>query len=142
MVVFDLQCAAGHTFEGWFDDLKDLKSQVRRGLLTCPVCGESSVRQVPAGFAIARSKGGRRDEQQDMQRALGAAVRNYFINNFEDVGTGFAKEALKMHYGVSQARNIRGVSTEQEEKVLRREGVDFFKFAAPVMEGDPELDED
>ena len=140
MVVFDLQCAQGHTFEGWFDDLKDLKSQIKRGLLTCPVCGDASVKQVPAGFAVARSKSGELEQQAAMSKALGQAMHHYFIDNFEDVGTGFTKEALKIHYGASEARNIRGVSSPQEEKVLEDEGVEFFKFPTPEAPQDDNTD--
>ena len=53
-------------------------------------------------------------------------------NNFDDVGCDFAKEALKIHYGAVEPRNIRGVSTSQEEKVLRDEGIQFFKIPMPT----------
>lgn len=136
MVVFDLECGAGHRFEGWFDDLKDLKSQIRKGLVTCPVCGDTEVRQVPSSFGIA--KGGRRDsgegDQEHMTQALAMAAQRYFRENFEDVGTSFAKEALKIHYGAAEQRNIRGVSSEEEEKMLKDEGVDFFKVGLPREE--------
>ena len=33
-----------------------------------------------------------------------------------------------MHYGVTESRNIRGVSTKEEEKLLSKEGVQFFKI--------------
>ena len=136
MVVFDLECGAGHRFEGWFDDIKDLKSQIKKGLVTCPVCGDTQVRQVPASFGIA--KAGRGDsgagEQERMTQALAMAAQRYFKDNFEDVGTSFAKEALKIHYGASEQRNIRGVSSEEEEKMLKDEGVDFFKVGLPRFE--------
>jgi len=44
------------------------------------------------------------------------------------VGTEFTKEALKMHYGVTDKRNIRGSATAGEEEVLKEEGIKFFKF--------------
>jgi hypothetical protein len=130
MVVYDLQCEAGHTFEGWFDDLRDLKSQLKRGLVSCPACGAEQVRQVPAGFAIAKAGRGEGPDQGQASRALGKALVRYLKDNFEDVGPNFANEALKMHYGASEARNIRGVSTPNEEKMLREEGVGFFKLGA------------
>jgi hypothetical protein len=40
---------------------------------------------------------------------------------------------LKIHYGVTEARNIRGVSTQEEEKTLKEEGVRFFKVPMPEM---------
>jgi hypothetical protein len=53
------------------------------------------------------------------------------------VGSEFAKEALKIHYGVSAPRNIRGSSTPQEEETLRQEGVAFLKVPVPAT---PESD--
>ena len=43
MKVFDLQCEAGHGFEGWFGSEEDYQSQCARGLLTCPLCGSAEV---------------------------------------------------------------------------------------------------
>jgi hypothetical protein len=51
--------------------------------------------------------------------------------NFDDVGSEFAKEALKIHYGVAEPRNIRGVSTPEEEKTLDKEGIEYFKIPMP-----------
>jgi hypothetical protein len=44
------------------------------------------------------------------------------------VGTAFAKEALKIHYGVAKKRNIRGSATVQEEETLKEEGIKFLKI--------------
>jgi len=41
--VFDLQCASGHVFEGWFSSHNDYDVQLERGLLTCPVCDDHHV---------------------------------------------------------------------------------------------------
>ncbi len=138
MIVYDLQCAEGHPFEGWFEGLEDLEDQLARKLICCPVCGLSKVRRVPSGFGIAK----RRNEPDHEMAAqmLGRALQRYLRDNFDDVGSGFASEALKIHYGVSEARNIRGVSTAQEEKMLKEEGVSFFKVGAneepPPSEGE------
>jgi len=43
MKVLDLQCAQHHVFEGWFGSEDDYQSQLARGLLTCPMCGDASV---------------------------------------------------------------------------------------------------
>ncbi len=126
MIVFDLKCDQEHPFEGWFDDLKDLEGQLKRGLVSCPVCGSEQVERVPSTFGIAKGGGGQPDHEM-AAKMLGQSLKRYFVENFEDVGPGFAKEALKMHYGASEPRNIRGVSTEEEEKVLKEEGIDFFK---------------
>lgn len=127
MLVYDLCCTQGHEFEGWFDSLEDLEQQIARGQVSCPVCGEAGVRRVPSSFAIAKKGAGLAD-QEVAARMLGKALTRYFKENFDDVGPKFASEALKIHYGVREARNIRGVSTPQEEQMLQEEGVRFFKF--------------
>jgi hypothetical protein len=43
MKVLDLQCAQGHSFEGWFGSQDDYDSQRERGLVTCPVCNDSDI---------------------------------------------------------------------------------------------------
>ena len=58
-------------------------------------------------------------------------LTRYVEKNFENVGTGFAREALKIHYGASAPKNIRGVTTPEEDKLLDKEGVPVVKFAMP-----------
>lgn len=138
MIVFDLKCNRDHTFEGWFDDLEDLQGQLNRGLVSCPACGSGQVERVPSTFGIA--KGGRgQPDHETAAKLLGKSLKRYFLENFENVGPQFAKEALKMHYGASQPRNIRGVSTVEEEKLLKQEGIDFFKVGP--MEADDQAQE-
>lgn len=43
MKVLDLQCAQHHVFEGWFGSEDDYQSQLTRGLVSCPMCGDASV---------------------------------------------------------------------------------------------------
>jgi hypothetical protein len=43
MKVLDLQCALGHTFEGWFGSQADYDTQRSQGLVTCPVCNDSDI---------------------------------------------------------------------------------------------------
>ncbi|MEJ2169579.1 MAG: DUF1178 family protein [Desulfobacterales bacterium] len=63
---------------------------------------------------------------------LAGANLEFVEKNFDDVGCDFAKEALKIHYGAAEPRNIRGVSTKEEEKTLREEGIQFFKIPLPA----------
>ena len=69
---------------------------------------------------------------------LGKQIVEYVENNFDNVGADFAEEALKMHYGVAEPRNIRGVSTPKEEETLKDQGINFFKFPVPVKPSDSE----
>jgi hypothetical protein len=54
-------------------------------------------------------------------------INEYLDKHFEEVGANFAKEALKIHWGEAEKRNIKGVATPQEETLLKEEGVQFFK---------------
>ena len=132
MIVYDLQCQNGHTFEGWFEDFKAFAKQQKAGLITCPVCDDNGVSRIPSTFAIKGAPVQQPNEgtQPDPQLVARAMVK-YVKNNFDNVGSDFAKEALKIHYGVNQPRNIRGVSTAKEEEILRQEGVTFFKLPLP-----------
>lgn len=132
MIAYDLLCANGHRFEGWFEDLAAYEAQQAEGLIICPVCSGAAVTRVPSAFAI-RSAAAPPDASQETSalKGLGKQIIDYINKNFDNVGADFAKEALKMHYGVTEARNIRGVSSEAEEKMLRDEGVPLFKIPLP-----------
>lgn len=131
MIVFDLECLNGHTFEGWFEDKEDLENQLQEQLLSCPVCDTTSVRQKVHAIAIKKSAGTPSQKAlQDGRQAvaeLTEKVAEFVEKNFEDVGTDFSKQALKMHYGAEEYRNIRGTTTTEEDKVLEKEGVPVFK---------------
>jgi hypothetical protein len=43
MKVLDLQCESEHAFEGWFGSESDFQSQLARGLVECPVCGNTRI---------------------------------------------------------------------------------------------------
>src|SRR3990167_2355614 len=43
MKVLNLQCAHQHVFEGWFASEDDYVSQLGRGLVACPMCGDTSI---------------------------------------------------------------------------------------------------
>ena len=135
MIAYDLQCTNGHSFEGWFEDRKAYLDQHKKGLVACPVCNDTSVSIIPSTFAIKSSQipnpapAANTDAQMEL---VGKQIVDFVEKNFDDVGCDFAKEALKIHYGVTEARNIRGVSTKEEEKVLKKEGIQFFKIPLPA----------
>ena len=130
MIAFDLQCAAGHCFEGWFEDRKAYEYQKKKGLIACPVCNDASISQVLSPVAIKSSSPPKKEmaEVASGIRNLHKQVSDYIRDNFDDVGHEFAAEALKIHYGAAEPRNIRGVSTKDEEKELKKEGIEFFKL--------------
>jgi hypothetical protein len=79
------------------------------------------------------------DTQIDLKK-MSNEISEYVNKNFDNVGCEFAKEALKMHYGVTESRNIRGVSTKEEEKILSKEGIQFFKIPV-AMPADPDSED-
>jgi hypothetical protein len=140
MIVYDLQCTKGHAFEGWFEDRKAYLDQKKKGLITCPICNVTSVDIVPSTFAIKSGAPSiSKDlaaEKANLEQTEKEAIE-FVENNFDDVGADFAKEALKIHYGATEPRNIRGVSTKDEEKTLEDEGIQFIKIPMPLR---PESD--
>jgi hypothetical protein len=140
MIVYDLQCKNGHNFEGWFDDFKAFKKQQNEGLIACPICNDTQVARKPSTFAIKGSRAATQPVGKSPQpnpEHIVRAFSEFVQNNFDNVGSNFANEALKIHYGVNEPRNIRGVSTSQEEDMLRQEGVEFVKLPIPAKDNTP-----
>ncbi len=138
MIAFDLICSRGHKFECWFKSNVSFEERRFDGDIHCPVCDDTQVEKAISSFAI-KKYGGRREETRteevppDAQRARQAlqVLTEYVNKNFEDVGLDFAKEALKIHFGDAQKRNIKGQALPAEEKILEEEGVPFVKI--PVL---------
>ncbi|MBW1697285.1 MAG: DUF1178 family protein [Deltaproteobacteria bacterium] len=133
MIAFDLQCEHGHTFEGWFEDSVSYEEQKKRNLIACPICNSTEVCKILSPVAIKKASPPESETAMEQARlaALGKQIVEYIHKNFDDVGCDFAQEALKMHYGVAEPRNIRGVSTPEEEKTLKKEGIQYFKLPMP-----------
>ena len=129
MIAFDLRCSNSHSFEGWFKDLESFSEQNSKGMITCPFCKSTDITRVLSPVAFKSTQGGEkpREVEPDYEK-LTKGIMEYIKNNFDDVGAGFSKEALKMHYGVSKKRNIRGSATGEEEETLKEEGIKFFKI--------------
>ena len=143
MIVFDLECINGHVFEGWFDDRDDLNRQQEQGLLQCPVCDSFAVSPKLSAVAIRKSASpspagsGREMASQahsDAMAELAEKMTDYVENTYENVGSSFAKEALEMHYGAKEYKQIRGTTTKEEEKTLEKEGVPVVKI--PIFKKD------
>ena len=137
MIVFDLECGRGHRFEGWFNNSASFEEQTLKNLVTCPVCGDTVVRRVisPVATKTARPEPENAVDSIDY-RKLAKEIVDYVNKHFEDVGSDFAKEALRMHYGVSEKKNIKGSATWEEEKMLKDEKIGFFKLPVPRTEDD------
>ncbi len=137
MIIYDLKCEKGHTFEGWFKDRQAWILQNSQKLVSCPVCSSAKVEIVPSSIAImgrnSRITGNNQEKEVSPVQAL-QVLRQYIDKNFEDVGNKFAEVALKMHCGDEEKRNIKGTTTPQEENNLKEEGVQFIKI--PLLKMD------
>ncbi len=58
MIVFDLRCAGDHVFEVWFRSGDDYEGQRARGLIACPLCGDTVVTKAVMAPNVA-AKGNR-----------------------------------------------------------------------------------
>lgn len=116
-------------------------------MLACPLCNDENISRLPSTFSLVKAgRGGAESEVsgvglpeavtrfQDIMRRW-SEISDRLEKEFDDVGSDFAQEALKMHYGAADRRNIKGLSTESQEEMLRREGVEFFKV--PMLRKTP-----
>ncbi|MFN4360137.1 MAG: DUF1178 family protein [Hylemonella sp.] len=144
MKVFNLQCSALHRFEGWFASEEDYVSQVERGLLECPLCADKAVQKLPSaprinlGASEAPATPSSGNPQTlvagDAAQALQAAwlqMARHIVNQTEDVGSRFAEEARKIHYGESEERGIRGQASREETEALLEEGIAVMPLPLP-----------
>jgi hypothetical protein len=136
MIVFDLQCSLGHTFEGWFDNLKSYEDQNSKAMINCPYCNDTNIKKILSPVAMKSSSEPNTEKGVSRidYRKLAKELLDYIHKEFDDLGAGFTKEALKIHYGVAEERNIRGTATQAEEDLLKQEGVQFFKV--PLLKKD------
>jgi hypothetical protein len=133
MIAYDLRCGKEHTFEGWFDDQTAMKIRKKRALFHVRTAMIPNISRLPSTFAIKSSQSAKYcSAQKNLTTQLGNQIVEFFEKNFDNVGSNFAAEALKIHYGVSEPRNIRGISSDEEEKTLRKEGVKFMKIPMPA----------
>jgi hypothetical protein len=136
MIALDLKCSREHYFEGWFAGLEAFDRQLRAGEIQCPVCEDTQISRLLSPVAIRRhGESPPPSPPEATSEALLSKkwqeIKSFIQEQFEDVGSDFAKEALKIHFGAGERRNIKGSSTSDEEEVLRKEGVEFFKIPVP-----------
>lgn len=140
MITFDLECSHGHSFEGWFNNFQSFEEQKAKKLVSCPYCDDTQVKKVLSPVAARTSSSSLSEEEKGAYaidyRRLAKEMVTYINNNFNDVGSAFAKEALKMHYGVTEKKNIKGSATIHEEKMLKEEKIGFFKVPVPKIDDD------
>jgi len=152
MIVYDLFCAEGHRFEGWFGSSDDFFAQQAGGLVACPHCGSPEVAKAPMAPAVPAKSNQqaepRRDyaakpminreippEVQQAMRAL-ATVQAKALSQSRWVGDGFAEESRAMHYGEREVEAIHGKATLKQAKELIEEGIQVAPLPFPIAEPD------
>jgi len=136
VIVFELICTDRHRFEGWFASSGDFESQKSRGLLSCPVCSDSSIEKLLTA-KIGKPDAEPTGEKADPAPAQAAVPGNlselidYVLLNTENVGENFPAEARRIHHKEVAQRNIRGLATGEETRELLEEGITVMPLPVP-----------
>lgn len=145
MKVFNLSCANEHHFEGWFGSSDDFDAQLERGMIECPVCGDTTIQRMPSAPRLNLSSAGAPKPQPatpaavtpEQIQALWLKMARHIRENTEDVGHRFAEEARKIHYHETPERGIRGVASREDALALAEEGIEVFSFPMPKGSNEP-----
>ena len=144
MIVFDLLCAQGHRFEGWFGSAGDFDSQKERRLLACPACGSAKIERVPSAsrFNLGATpppapKAPQKTPDMEGKDPFAIAQMLYsrmvdeLLTKTEDVGSAFPAEARRIYYQEAPSRAIRGQASEREHQELVDEGIPVARLPLP-----------
>ena len=145
MIRYDLICAKGHEFDGWFRDSATYDKQIRRGLVSCTICGSSKIVKqlmapgIPAKSntkpeATSRLMAGPIDPRAQAMMQMMRDYRKHVETNAENVGNNFAEEARKIHYKETAERGIYGHATPDDAAELIEEGIEVHPI--PVLPED------
>lgn len=147
MKVLNLRCTNGHGFEGWYGSEDEFLQLNGASQIECPVCTDRAITRLPSAprlnlsgsrepAAPARAADPHSEPAAAMQAAWLAAARRVLANT-EDVGTRFAEEARRIHYGEAKARGIRGLASPEERAALVDEGIEVMPLPIPDLLKDP-----
>jgi len=159
MIRYALRCERDHTFESWFQSSSAYESQVKRKLVSCPVCNSVKVEKAIMAPRIVSKKGREKANpapapmqapasaetpatgptpllmaQERELRAKLKELRDHIVSNADNVGERFPTEARKMHYGDIEHRPIYGEASPEEARALIDEGVEVSPL--PVLPDD------
>ena len=147
MIVFDLNCENGHTFEGWFGSSSDFETQAERGLVTCPNCGSEKVTKALMAPAVP-TKGNTRSESKVAKSAVTAGdlppevtealdqlakAQSKALKKSKWVGDKFAETSRAIHYGDQEETAIHGRASTEEAKQLVDEGISVTPLPFPIV---------
>jgi hypothetical protein len=158
VISYALTCDKGHSFDSWFPDSAAYDKQVKRRLVTCPICGSHKVEKAIMAPRLARTdkraaprepatapaapsepmpvaSGPEPTQQVAMMspqerefRAKLKELRDHIVRNSDYVGQKFPEEARRMHYGESERRSIYGEASAEDATALAEEGIEFHQL--------------
>jgi hypothetical protein len=141
MKVLNLQCRHAHGFEGWFASEDDFQDQLARGLVECPMCGDTQIAKLPSAPRLnlgAAEPAPPAAPKQEVMSAPNAQLQAAWMQlvqqvmaSTEDVGERFAEEARRIHHGESEERGIRGQASQEETQALLEEGIGVLPLPIP-----------
>lgn len=138
MIVFDLGCENNHRFEGWFTSSEDFERQLKRKLISCPLCSNGNVVRLPhmshirsAGKPRSELSGGEDRQYTNVGKEILVKLVEHIIEHTEDVGAEFPEEARKIHYRETAERRIRGTASREEVEELADEGIEVVALPIP-----------
>jgi hypothetical protein len=139
MKVFNLRCGQQHAYEGWFASEDEFVSQQERGIVACPLCGDTEAVRMPNAARLKVSRHAAPAErvpadaattEVTLQSQWLRAVRQV-LSSTEDVGERFPEEARRIHYGEVEERGIRGRASKEDADALREEGIEVMALPLP-----------
>ena len=137
MIQFSLRCSNDHRFESWFQSSEAYDKLERSGLITCTVCGVSTVSKAvmaprvrPARNAVSAAEPAATPAAPEsiqtpanpVEQAI-AAIRRHIESTSDYVGLNFATAARAIHDGTAPERAIYGEARPDEARKLIEEGV-------------------
>lgn len=162
MIVFDLSCAAGeHRFEAWFASSTAYADQEARGLIGCPICGDTAVHKAVMAPNVgakgnqgsARALAGPVEEAapqvvmttettgsmpaplRQLMAKL-AAMQAEALPRSRWVGRDFDAAARAMHEGRTDEDLIHGEVSPAEAQALHDDGVAVLPLLVPFVPPD------
>lgn len=143
MKVLNLQCSHRHDFEGWFASEDDFQDQLGRGLVECPLCGDTAISKMLSAPRLNLGAGEPKPRQEVMStpdaslQAAWVKMVRHVMAHTEDVGERFPEEARRMHYGETEERSIRGQASAKETEALLEEGINVLPLPVPKALKEP-----
>ena len=135
MIVFDLTCAHGHRFEGWFASADDFEQQSKAVLVRCPVCDDASVVRLPSAkvhVGRATQDAPRASEEPDAEATIAGLPddlvqlrRSCAPKRRATLPGGSPQDPLRGSPGADPRPGVEG-----RGPTAAREGIDFTPAAA------------